>query len=184
MEEKRITDLFFARDEEAIRETEKKYGRLCHSIAYNILGDEGEAEECASDTYMSLWNAIPPERPKIFKAYIAKVARNLALKRHEYNSAEKRSSNMTVSLSELEEVLPDESFKADTSDGEIGALINEFLGTEKPDARRVFIKRYYFGEDIRTISEETYFSQSMIKSMLMRTRNRLKDYLTERGVYI
>ncbi len=184
MDDKRIIELFFDRNEDAIAETEIKYGRLCYRIAHNILGDEGESEECTGDTYLALWNSIPPQRPSNFRAYAARVARNMALKKYEYNSAKKRSSHMTVSLCELEEVLPDENFKFEIEDEPLGQMISDFLYSEKEDARLVFIRRYYFYDDIRTISKNYSFSESKVKSMLYHTRQRLREYLTEKGVYI
>ncbi len=184
MKDIEIIDLFFKRDEGAISATDEKYGRLCHRIAYNILNNEGEAEECKNDTYLSLWKSIPPTKPNNFKAFVAKVARNLSLKRFEYNSAQKRASNFAVSLSELEEFLPDEHFSFEIEDEQLGDLINSFLNGEKNDARRAFIKRYFFGDDIKSIAKDLGFSESKVKSLLFNTRHRLKEFLVQKGVYL
>ncbi len=179
-----IVELYFQRDERAIRETEKKYGHLCYSVAHHVLDNAGDAEECTNDTYLSLWNAIPQEQPRSLKAFVCKIARNLALKRLEYNSAAKRSSHMVVSLSELDETIPDDSYRSEIEESALGELINAFLREEKECARNAFIRRYFFHDGISEIAEMYDFSESKVKSMLFHTRNRLKKYLTERGICI
>ncbi len=184
MDDKRIIELFFDRDERAIQETENKYGRLCHRIAYNVLDNVSDVEECVNDTYLTLWNTIPPERPHYFKAFVAKVARNLSLKKLEYNSAKKRSAPCVVSISELEEVLPDTRCQFEIEDESLGQLINEFLRGEKEHIRNVFIRRYYFYDGIKEIAKRYEFSEVKVKSILFHTRNKLKKFLMERGVYL
>ncbi len=184
MEDKRIIELYFKRDEAAIKETAEKYGRLCHGIAFNILSDAGESEECENDTYFQLWNKIPPEEPRSLKAFIAKIARNLALKKLEYNSAKKRNTHATLSIHELEASLPDSSFAYDIEDEALGELINEFLRSIAEDSRNVFVRRYFFHDGIRDISARYAFSSPKVKSMLHSTRARLRKFLIERGVYL
>ncbi len=181
MDDKRIIELFFCRDEQALKETQIKYGRLCFKLAHSILGNREDAQECENDTYLALWQRIPPARPENLTAFICRIARNISLKRLEYNSAEKRSAAL-VSWSELEEAIPDSSFENEMEDARIGELINSFLHAEKEDARNVFIRRYYFGDDILEIAENFAFSESKVKSMLFYTRNKLKKYLIEKGV--
>ncbi len=182
MEDRRIIDLFFNRDEDAIRITQEKYGRLCYKLAYNILNDRADTEECVSDTYLSLWNKIPPERPNNFTAFVCKIVRNLSLKRLEYNSAKKRSSFATVSMSELEETLPDNRYAKEIGEEDLGRLINAFLRKEKETVRNVFLRRYYFHDDIAEIAARYSFSESKVKSMLFHARNKLKKFLIEKGV--
>ncbi len=184
MNDGNIIDLFFERNESAIRETEKKYGKLIFGISKNILGNTQDAEECTNDTYLGVWNAIPPARPISLMAFVAKVARNLSLKRLEYNRAEKRSAYELVSLSELEEILPDEEIPEDITEEELGKIISDFLMTEKEDARNVFMRKYWFFDSIEAISERYSFSESKVKSMLFHTRNRLKKYLKDRGIHV
>ncbi len=181
VDDKQIIELFFERNENAIRQTEIKYGRLCRGIASNILNDAGDAEECVNDTYLAVWNKIPPERPSNFTAFICKIARNLSLKRLEYNSAAKRNSSRNISLSELEAAIPDESI-SNVEDTELGKMISEFLKNEKETARNVFIRRYYFHDGISELAEAFGFGEAKVKSMLFHTRSRLKKFLTERGV--
>lgn len=184
MDDNRIIELYFARDERAIAETQDKYGKLIFSIANNILNSREDANECVNDTYLGVWNSIPPERPISFSAYISRIARNLSLKRLEYLSRDKRSRNLTVSLSELEGVLCDSDIRDGVSDGEISMLISRFLHTQSKEKRNVFIRRYYFFDSVEDISKRYSISQSKVKSMLFHTRRKLKEFLTEEGIQI
>ena len=140
MDDLRIIELYFERDEQAIKETDSKYGKLCHSIAYNILNNREDSEECVNDTYVGVWNAIPPTRPNNFMAFICKIARNLSLKRLEFTKREKRSADIIISFEELAAVLPDERYAPNISDEDIGKVISEFLRNQKEDAKNVFIR--------------------------------------------
>ncbi len=173
-----IVKLYLERNERAIEETEKRYGKLCVSLACNILGSSADAEEAVNDTYLALWNAIPPEQPDNMTAFVAKITRNIALKRVRYNSAEKRAA-VPVSLSELEEVIPD---KTQWETGELTRLINAFLYKESAVSRNVFIRRYWFSESIEEIARRYSFSESKVKSILHRSRNKLKKYLQKEGI--
>lgn len=184
MDDLKIIELYFERDELAIKETDVKYGKLCHSIAYNILNDHEDSKECVNDTYMGVWNAIPPTRPNNFMFFVCKIARNLSLKRLEFMKREKRSQAMLVSLEELEAVLPDERYAPDVTDEDIGILISKFLRGQKEDVRNVFICKYYFFDSIGEIAERYSFTESKVKNMLFHTRNRLKNYLIKEGVEI
>ncbi len=181
MEDSRIIELYFDRNEEAIRATELKFSKLCHGISHNILGNTADAEECVNDTYLGVWNSIPPERPKNLKAYVARIARNLSLKRLEYNTADKRSG-IAVDFSELEGVLADHETAMREED--IGGLINDFLKQEKEDARNVFLRKYWFFDSVESIAARYGFSESKVKSTLFHTRARLRKYLESKGVYV
>jgi RNA polymerase sigma-70 factor (ECF subfamily) len=184
MDDLHIIDLYFARNERAIKETDVSYGKLCYQIAYNILGNKEDAEECVSDTYHGLWNAIPPERPVNLTAFVCRIARNLSLKRLELLSRQKRSGAVFVSLEELAEILPDESIESSLTDKDIGKRISDFLRSEKADARNVFIRKYYFFDSVEDIARRCGFTESKVKNMLYRTRNRLKEYLIREGIQI
>ena len=184
MDDLRIIELYFERDEQAIKETDAKYGKLCHRIAYNILNNHEDAEECVNGTYAGVWNAIPPTRPNNFMAFVCKIARNLSLKRLEFVKREKRSQAVLVSLDELEAILPDERYAPDISDEDIGKLISDFLRRQKEDVRNIFIRKYYFFDSIGDIAERYSFTKSKVKNMLFHTRNNLKDYLIKEGVEI
>ena len=182
MDDVKIIELYFERNEEAIAKTETKYGKLCHNIAYNILNNEDDSDECVNDTYIGIWNSIPPTRPKNFMAFVCKIARNLSLKKLEYKNRQKRSQAITISFQELEWVLPDESFSPDISDDDIGKIISQFLVTQNDDVKKVFIRRYFFFDSIEEISKKYSFTESKVKNMLFRTRKKLKDYLIKEGV--
>ncbi len=183
MDDLQIINLYFERNENAIKETEIKYGKLCLSIARNILDNEADSEECVNDTYLSVWNTIPPQRPNNFTAFISKITRNISLKRVRFDSAVKRSALTVISLSELEEVIPDHH-GAEVEEEQLGKLISNFLRKENADARNVFIRKYWFFDNIAEIAEKYSFSESKVKSMLYHTRSKLKDYLKKEGVYL
>ena len=184
MDDLKIIELYFQRDEQAIIETDYKYGKLCHSIAYNILNNHEDSEECVNETYVGVWNAIPPTRPSNLMAFICKIARNLYLKRLEFLRREKRNQAIVISLEELEAVLPDDRFAPDVSEEDVGQLISQFLYRQKEDVRNVFIRKYYFFDSIREIAERYSLSESKVKNMLFHTRKRLRDYLVKEGVAI
>jgi len=182
MEDTEIIELYFRRNELAIRETEAKYGKLCHKIAYNILNNHEDSEECVNDTYAGVWNAIPPARPRSLVAFLCGITRNRALKRLEYLTREKRSADILLSVEELAAVLPDNRYSPGASEEDVGRLISDFLRTQKEEARNVFIRKYYFFDSVREISIRYGFTQSKVKNMLLHTRNKLKDYLIKEGV--
>lgn len=179
MDDLQIIELFFSREESAIRETNAKYGKLCRHIAQNILGNLEDAEECVQDTYLALWNQIPPTRPVNFPAFLCRIARNLSLKKLEYNTAEKRNSNADIPLTELEGILAAECTVESDS---LTALINAFLRTEKELPRKIFLRRYWFFDSVSEISRQFSCSESKVKSILFRTRNRLREYLKKEGI--
>lgn len=185
MDERRIIELYSARDEAAIKETEREYGRLCYRVTYNILGNAEDAEECVNDTLLAVWNKIPQAViPGNLKAFVCRIARNTALKRLEYNTAAKRSPSAAVSLAELEEIVPDSSAPPDNTGENISEAISAFLRRQKPEARKVFVRRYWFFESVSDIAKRFSFSESKVKSMLYHTRKKLKIYLAKEGIEI
>ncbi len=184
MDDLQIINLYFERNENAIKETESKYGKLCFNIARNILGNEADSEECVNDTYLSVWNAIPPKRPNNFVAFISKITRNISLKKLRFNTTLKRSSMVEISLSELEDILPDDCYHSDMEDEELGKVISNFLRTVNMEARNVFIRKYYFFDSVSEIATRYSFSESKVKSMLYHTRNKLRNYLHKEGIYL
>ena len=179
-----IINLYFERNEQAINETDAKYGRLCFGIANNILADNEDAEECVNDTYLSVWNQIPPTRPNNFRSFLCKIVRNLSLKKLDYNLAAKRDKNMTISFSELENILQDNKIDDEPEYEELGKIISDFLWQEKEVSRNVFIRKYFFLEAVSDIAERYSFSESKVKSMLYHSRNRLKEYLRKEGIEV
>ncbi len=182
MEDLAIIDLYFKRNQRAIFETSKKYGKLCHNIARKIVCDEHDAEECVNDTYFGIWNAIPPERPSSLIAFVAKIVRNLSISRLKHKKAARRNSEATVSLSELEEIIPDNSHFDELEDKELGQWISDFLHAEDDTVRNIFIRKYWYFDSIAELCEEYGFTEAKIKSILFRTRNKLREYLEEKGV--
>ena len=170
MDEKRIIDMLFDRNENGIKEATAEFGRLCHSIAFNILDNHADADECVNDAMLALWNTVPPNRPESLKAYVCKITRN----------RQKRGS-ATVPLSELEGILSEDTLSTHISAQELGALISKFLRHEKKNERAIFLRRYWFFDSLKEISVRFGFSESKIKSILWRQRSRLKDFLKKEG---
>ena len=183
MEDEKIIALYVSGNEEAIRETQTKYGKYCHAIAYNILRNEEDAEECVSDTFLKLWEAVPAVKPNSLKAYLGTVCRHLSLNRLESRSAEKRGGNETnVLLDELSECIPSEKDVEAEVDGRLlKEAINAFLGTIPEKQRIVFMQRYWYCLSVKEISERNGFREENVKTLLFRARNSLKNYLLREG---
>lgn len=184
MDDSQIINLFFARDEQAIKETERKYGKLCLRVAKNILSASEDSEECVNDAYLTVWNKIPPTRPNNFTAFICKITRNLSLKRLERSSALKRSADAIVSLTEIEEILPDNRVAPNVDGEELGNLISAFLRKEKELNRNIFLRRYWFFDSVGDIAKRYSLTESNVKSILFRTRNKLRDFLKKEGIEV
>ena len=186
MDDIKIIELYWSRNERAVDETRTKYGSFIKHIAFNILRVSEDAEECENDTYLGVWNAVPPTRPKVFSAFIGRITRNISLKKLRAKTADKRRSNEAIiSLDELGECIPDgQSFADSLEEGELAEIINSFLGTLNATERRVFVCRYWYCDSISDICDRFGFGQSKVKMMLMRTRERLLTYLKERGVFV
>jgi len=185
MEDGRILELFHQRSETAIEELDKKYGKLCRALSYGILGSREDAEECVNDAYLGMWNAIPPERPAPLRPYLCRIVRNLSLKARDRREAAKRASAYDVALQELEECLP----AADTVEGkvaarELTAMVEGFLDTLKREDRVIFLRRYWFSDPYAEIARRTGLTEKNVSVRLTRLRRKLKDYLTEREVFL
>lgn len=179
MEDSQIVALYWQRNELAIRETDAKYGRYCHKIAHNILANREDAEECVNDTYVGAWNAIPPHRPAILQTFLGKLTRRISLNRWRSKSREKRGGSQTVlALDELGECVSDGMDTEQTVMGkELAEAVRRFLSTLPDQERDVFLSRYFFLASIAEISRSFGFSESKVKSMLLRTRRKLRTYL-------
>lgn len=183
MEDRQIIQLYWERTEEAIRETAEKYGRLCRYIAQNILSSPEDSEECVNDTWLGLWNAIPPQRPRRFSAFVGRVARNQALKRFDYLAAAKRNIEAVCSLEELGDCVSGQASVEDELENQrVEEAINDFLWSLGEEKRAVFIRRYWYFDSMEAICRRTGFSQSKVKSMLYHTRQKLRDYLESEGI--
>ena len=180
MEDRRIIDLFWQRSEEAIRQTKKKYGAACMHLLRNLLQNELDAEECASDVYLALWNTIPPERPEPFLTYLLKIARNQGLRRITYNHAQRRDGGQLLPLEELESCIASPETVEHIVDGKLlEQEIVKFLRTLQKTDRQLFIRRYWFCDSLEALESSFGWSRSKIKSRLFRLRNRLHDHLTQ-----
>lgn len=185
MDDINIINMFFERNEGAIKETSAKYGSLIRFIAFNITGDESETEECENDTYLKLWNSIPPERPQYFRAYIGTLVRNCALSIYRKNSASKRNCGMTVLLDELEECIPSSFNTEEEYFGKaLSEILNNWLKNLSEENRVVFIKRYWYGCSVKDIAEKASCSPSKISSLLFSLRKQLKKELEKEGVSV
>ena len=183
MNDKSIVDLYFNRDEEAITQTEKKYGRYCYSIAYNILMSREDAEESVSDTYMTAWKAIPPRRPSVLATFLGKITRNLAIDRWRERVATKRGGGeVTLALEELEDCVAGlQNVEMEYEQKELIQAYVKFLDALPVTERRVFLCRYWYVDSVDTIAAKFGFSQSKVKTMLYRTRAKLRKQLAEEG---
>ena len=175
MEDFKIIRLLFERDESAIEIVSRQFGSYCRKIAYNVLRDAEDVDECLNDVWMRLWESIPPNEPQSLSAYVATITRNTAIDIYKRKHAEKRiQSEYTASLDELEECIPDDKIY-DISD--LGDALNRFLKLQSAEARVIFVKRYFFCQNIADIAKACNISHSKVKSSLFRTRNKLKEYL-------
>ena len=182
MEDKKFIELFFARSERAIECVRERYGDLCRHIASNMLSDPEDVEECVNDTYLALWNAIPPARPQKLRPFVARIARNQAGNKLAYNSARKRGREVTVPLEELEPWLASSRDVEGELDGkELTRAIERFLLTLDADSRNVFLRRYWFFDSIEQIAAGFGASESGVKSRLLRARSKLRSYLIKEG---
>lgn len=183
MEDERILELYWQRDEAAIRETERKYGRYLTKIAYGILANAEDSQESVNDTYLGAWNSIPPHRPCVLSAYLAKITRRCSIDIFRKRHREKRSgSEYALSLDELGDCVTAGDSPAETVElGELTRAIENYLLSLNREARTAFIARYFFLDPIREIAACHHMSESKVKSLLFRTRKGLRKYLSKEG---
>lgn len=187
MEDTFIIDLYWQRDEQALVQTQNKYGHYCYTIAFNVLKNNEDSEEAVNDTYIAAWNAMPPERPGILSAFLGKITRNLSLKKYRDMTAQKRGgkAKALAPLDELEECISDgKSIDAELEAKELAGSINDFLETLKEDERRVFVCRYWYFDSIEDIAKRFGFTQSKVKMMLKRTRDKLQEKLEKEDIWV
>lgn len=183
MEDSQIIDLYWNRDQRAIHETAGKYGGLLERVAWNILRCRDDAEECVNDTYLRAWNAIPPTRPAAFRTWLGAITRNLSLDRWKRAQAEKRGSGMEVLLGELSDCVPASGGPQEAlEDQALADLLSAFLRGLPQESRRMFLRRYWYGEPISDIAAAAGCGQGKVKSSLFRTRKALRTYLEREGV--
>lgn len=183
MEDEQIVALYWDRNEDAIRETAQKYGSYLSKIAYNILSDREDSEECVNDTYLKAWNSMPVHKPHVLSTYLGKIARQLSIDVFRKKHAQKRyASEYALSLSELDDSVSDGSSPEQTVEANVLAgAISTFLRTLPKDARNTFIGRYYFFDPLKEVAGYCGMPEARAKSMLYRTRQALKGYLEQEG---
>jgi len=186
LDDNMILDLYWARSESAISETAQKYGGYCTKIAMNILQNSEDTEECVNDTYLKTWNAIPPQRPTIFSSFLGKIIRNLSLNKYKEQRAKKRGGyEVVLLLDELEDCVPSGNrVEYEYEAGVIAQTIDRFLHSIDAESRIVFVRRYWYVDSIRSIAARFQMSESKVKSMLFRTRSKLRIYLEKEGIAI
>lgn len=181
MNESEIISLYFSRNESAVRETEKYYGKYLHKIAFNVLGNNEESEECVNDVFLAAWNRIPPAKPQSLAAFLAKITREKAVDVYRKKKAIKRSS-FTVSLAELSDCFADSFCTENESDYRLLAdAISDYLRSIPTDSANIFIERYFFCDSVKEIAKRRKASESLIKTRLYRMRKELKQHLKKEG---
>lgn len=184
MDDKQIVNLFWERSESAISETEKKYGRYCHYIAYQILASDEDAKEIVNDTFLKTWKTIPPARPEKLKPYVGMISRQLAFNRYDEQHAKKRGQ-MALVLEELAECLPTDNENGDLISGiALRDALNAFLRGLPPKTRNIFIRRYWYASSIAEIADEYSMKESSVDMLLLRTRNKLKAHLHKEEINV
>lgn len=178
-----IIGLFFERSEQAITELIAKYGGAVKNVAWNILNNPQDVEECANDTYLQVWNRIPPTRPDHLGAYVCRIARNLCLKRYQSNTALKRNSYFDVALQELEDTIPALStVETDMEARELTMYLNRFLAQLNHEDRFAFMRRYWYGDGVSQIAQHLHLTPHTVSVRLFRLRHKLQNYLQEEGM--
>lgn len=183
MQDEQIVELYWQRDESAISATQEKYGAYLMKIAWNILNEAEDCEESVNDTYLAAWNSIPPQKPFILSTYLGKLTRRISISQfRRRNAAKRQGSEYALSISEIEDSMTDSiTPETELEIKQLGKLINEFLRSLKPDERNTFIGRYYYMDALKDIAEYCGMSEGKAKTMLYRTRLKLKAYLTKEG---
>lgn len=180
-----IIDLFFERSEQAVRESDIKYGKICHNLSYNIVNSRRDAEECVNDAYLGAWNAIPPTRPEPLLSYIVKIVRNVSLKIYYRKEAAKRNSTYTVAMQEIEACIADQKTVEDEVEArELARIIESFLDTLTTKERIIFMRRYAYIDTYADIAKRMGISEKNVSVRLSLIRQKMKQYLIEREVYV
>ena len=186
LDDEQIIDLYFDREERAIAETDKKYGAYLHTVAYNVLTNEQDAEECLQDTYLRVWNAVPPERPRVLSAFLAKITRNLALHRYEMDHRKKRVPGAScLPIEEVQEILPSSYDPgAELQSAIVMKVINTYLKSTTRRRTYIFISRYFFSLSVSQIAERLTCSQSLVRRELEVCKRELREILEREGITV
>lgn len=184
MDDAKILDLYWARREVAIEETDKVYGQKLFGLSQRILQNQEDAEENVSDTYMRAWETIPPQRPQFFQAFLMKLCRHLALDKLDWKKAAKRNAEIVALTEEMELCIPDMSHDRQMEGKELGRILEAFLNSLPKESRLIFLRRYLYVDTIAEIAQRYGFSESKVKMQLQRTRAKLCTYLEKEGIRI
>ncbi|MBQ7639360.1 MAG: sigma-70 family RNA polymerase sigma factor [Clostridia bacterium] len=185
MDDSKIIELFFERSEQAIVELSNKYGSICDKIAYNILNNLQDCEECVNDAYLAVWNTIPPQKPDPLLSYVCRIVRNLSLKKYHENTAKKRNSIYDVALDELADCIPaSASVEDELAAKEAAGMINSFLATLDRQSRILFVRRYWHADSIEELAAMFHKSRHYVSVRLSRIRKALKQYLEKEGISV
>jgi len=185
VEDNKIVALFYERSEQAIVELSQKYGKLCGHIAYNILNNSQDAEECVNDAYLGAWNTIPPQKPNSLRTYLFRIVRNVAITKYHANTAQKRNSHYDVALEELEGCLScGSTVDEEMERKELTVLLDKFLGQQDQKTRIMFVRRYWFGDSVAVIAAYFSMKPNAVSVHLLRTRSRLRSFLAKEGYFV
>ena len=186
LEDSKIIDLYWARKEQALAETDAKYGNYCRTIARNILRNFEDTEECVSDTWLHAWNSMPPQRPGILSAFLGRITRNLSFDRCKYRQADKRGGGaLPLALDELGECIPASGrVEHELEQKELAAAIDRFLRTLPEKDCNLFLRRYWYVDSISVIADRYGMKENTVKSILFRTREKLRKFLGEEGIAV
>ncbi|MBR2751356.1 MAG: sigma-70 family RNA polymerase sigma factor [Clostridiales bacterium] len=185
MEDKSIIELYFSRDENAISESQKKYGSFCHAIAWNLLESHEDSEECVNDTMLAAWNAIPPTRPNSLRAFLGGITRKLALMVFRKRTAKKRNFGIMQSLDELFEIVPSsQNVEKAIEMHELSKIIDHWLDSLAQKDRVLFVRRYWFGDAVSDLANKAGMSSNQLSQKLFALRKQLKTFLEKEGVAI
>ena len=184
MEDSQIVSLYFDRSEEAIEETEKKYGGYCRYIARHIVGSDEDAEQILNDTWLKIWNTVPPNNPQSLKAYAGMICRGLSISQYNKNAHEKRETGVPLLLDELSECIPDRKSEDLPERAELSEALSLFIRSLGFKKQKIFILRYFYASSISEISKELDMKESSVKMALMRLRKKLREHLEKEGIDI
>lgn len=185
MDDEKIIEFFFARSEQAIRELDEKYGKICFQLSHNILNNRLDAEECVNDAYLGTWNAIPPQRPNPLLSFVCVIVRRYSIMRHRANTAMKRNGAYDIAMAEIEHCLADPvTIEGTVEAKQLARIIEDFLDTLTEENRVIFLRRYWFTDSYADIAEHIGFTEKNISVRLTRTRKQLREYLIKREVLV
>lgn len=185
MIDEQIIELFFERSEGAIHALDGKYGKVLHNLSYNILNDHLDAEECVNDSYLGVWNAIPPERPNPLLTFVCKIVRNISIKKYHAKTAIKRNSTYDVAMSEVANyILAPNNVEAEIETKELARLIENFLDTLSVENRVIFMRRYWFSDTYKDIAKRVGMTEKTVSMRLTRIRKQMREFLLEKEVLV